>query len=190
MADGRLRPARLSPPRWNCTRSAKGRRPDSKVTGVSAACKSEHMEGLNDFIVMAKRATYAAAAAKSLPYRLGTSDLRLMELPRQLRGRGRLPRPGTRVSRSAASLEHGVLRLPSRPRTYRRRAGRSHRAVGADPSSMRRVGFLAALLPTLASTSISIPTPEMSVGSPAKSGLSTKDGGVYELRDFGGLIRY
>ena len=33
------------------------------------------MEGLNDFIVMAKRATYAAAAAKSLPYRLGTSDL-------------------------------------------------------------------------------------------------------------------
>ena len=48
------------------------------------------MEGLNDFIVMAKRATYPAAAAKSLRYRLGTSDLQFhhdpMELPRQLRG--------------------------------------------------------------------------------------------------------
>ena len=60
MADGRLRPARLNPPRWNCTRPAHGRRPHGKVTDVSAACKSEHAEGLNDFIVMAKRATYAA----------------------------------------------------------------------------------------------------------------------------------
>jgi hypothetical protein len=39
------------------------------------------MDGLNDFIVMAKRATYAAAAAKSLPYRLGTSDLQFRDGP-------------------------------------------------------------------------------------------------------------
>jgi len=39
------------------------------------------MEGLNDFIVMAKRATYPAAAAKSLPYRLATSDLQLHHDP-------------------------------------------------------------------------------------------------------------
>ena len=39
------------------------------------------MDGLNDFVVMAKRATYAAGAAKSLPYRLGTSDLQFHHGP-------------------------------------------------------------------------------------------------------------
>jgi hypothetical protein len=33
------------------------------------------MDGLTEFIMMAKRATYMAAAGKSLPYRLATSDL-------------------------------------------------------------------------------------------------------------------
>jgi hypothetical protein len=33
------------------------------------------VDGLEKFIVTAKGATYAAAAAKSLPYRLGTSDI-------------------------------------------------------------------------------------------------------------------
>lgn len=39
------------------------------------------MDGLEKFIVTAKRATYAAAAAKSLPYRLGTSDIQYGDGP-------------------------------------------------------------------------------------------------------------
>jgi Domain of unknown function (DUF5680) len=37
------------------------------------------VDGLEEFIVTAKRATYAAGAAKSLPYRLGTSDIQFRE---------------------------------------------------------------------------------------------------------------
>lgn len=36
---------------------------------------AERVDGLKKFIVTAKAATYAAAAAKSLPYRRGTSDI-------------------------------------------------------------------------------------------------------------------
>jgi hypothetical protein len=42
---------------------------------------AERVDGLEEFIVTAKRATYAAAAAKSLPYRLGTSDIQFREGP-------------------------------------------------------------------------------------------------------------
>jgi hypothetical protein len=42
---------------------------------------AERVEGLTEFIVTAKRATYAAAAAKSLPYRLGTSDIQFRDGP-------------------------------------------------------------------------------------------------------------
>jgi hypothetical protein len=39
------------------------------------------VDGLKEFIVTAKRATYAAAAAKSLPYRLGSSDIQFRHGP-------------------------------------------------------------------------------------------------------------
>jgi hypothetical protein len=39
------------------------------------------VDGLEQFIVTAKRATYAAAAPKSLPYRLGTSDIQFRDGP-------------------------------------------------------------------------------------------------------------
>jgi len=42
---------------------------------------AERVDGLEKFIVAAKGATYAAAAAKSLPYRLGTSDIQYRDGP-------------------------------------------------------------------------------------------------------------
>ena len=42
---------------------------------------AERVDGLEKFIVTAKRATYAAAAAKSLPYRLGSSDIQYRDGP-------------------------------------------------------------------------------------------------------------
>ena len=45
------------------------------------AATAWRVDGLEEFIVSAKHATYAAAAAKSLPYRLGTSDIQFREGP-------------------------------------------------------------------------------------------------------------
>jgi Domain of unknown function (DUF5680) len=151
------------------------------------------MDGLNDFIVMAKRATYAAAAAKSLPYRLGTSDLQFRDGPWSYHdsyvGEGRLPRPGDRVPRSTTGVEHGLLRLPPRPEHID--AGQAGRTVQSALTSLYAEGrFLGGFVADVGEYRYV----DTNAGDVERfSGEEWIERGgrrVYELRYFGGLVKF
>ena len=116
MADGRLRPARLSP-----------------RDGIALARPRAggHIAGSRASVPPAKRAhggperLHCHGQARDLSGGCGqisplpaghvgsATSSRPMELPRQLRGRDRLPRPGTRVSRLAAGYPSSVISAAS-----------------------------------------------------------------------------